>query len=277
MRYRAQALVLATLSAAACGGVASTGPAGLAIGVPSPAAVTYVTGDTVVVDVDAGGQFLQVRITEAATLGASFRGRGDGVELTLDVREYRAQTVNPMASASADGSGISGPLVVNLDRQGAASVVSMPSVSGSAAEMFSPLELAHGLLPRLPGRAVPVGGSWTDTIEYSGAQGPGSVTAAIEMTYTVAGDTVVDGRSLVKLTMQGTSRSQSTGVTTGMDFEQNVTGSVKGWALWDQNRRLLVESFTESDGTGAMNVSAAPFPLGLRVKTRGWVRLGAGS
>lgn len=277
MRYRAQVLVLATLSAAACGGVASSGPPGLAMGVPSPAALTYVTGDTAFADVDVDGQSMQVQITSTATLGASFRGRGDGVEVTLEVREYRGQTVNPMASASADATGISGPLVLTLDRRGGVTVVSTPALTGSAAELFTPLELAHGFFPRLPGRAVEVGGSWTDTIQYSGAQGSGSVSASAVMTYTVAGDTTVDGRSLLKVRMEGTSRTGASGVTTGMDFEQNVVGSLTGWFLWDQNRRLLVESFTESDGLGSMNVSAAPFPLGLRVKARGWVRLGAGS
>lgn len=278
MRYRDVALVLATLTAAACGGtVPSSGPPGLAIGVPSPSSVTYLTGDTVVADVDVGGQSMQVQIANAATLGATFRGRGDGVEVTLAVREFRGQMANPMASASADARGISGPLVFTLDRRGIATVVSMPALSGSAAELFTPLELAHGFFPRLPGRAVAVGGSWTDTIQYSGAQGPGSVSATVVMTYTVAGDTTVDGRSLVKVLAEGTSRTGASGVTTGMDFEQNVVGSVRGWFLWDQNRRLLVESFTESDGTGAMNVSAAPFPMGMRVRARGWVRLGAGS
>lgn len=92
----------------------------------------------------------------------------------------------------------------------------------------------------------------------AGPPGPafGVPSPAVVMTYTVAGDTVVEGRSLVNLTREGTSRSQSSGVTTGMDFEQNATGS---------------------DGTGAMSVAAAPFPMGLRMKARGWVRLGVGS
>lgn len=277
MRYRAHVLILATLPLSACGGMASSGPPGLAIGLPSPTAVTYFTGDTTTVDVDAGGQGMQVRVTSAATLDASFRSRDDGVEMTLDVREYSGQTVNPMASASADASGISGPLVVQLDRRGVATVVSVPQLSGSAAELFGPLELAHGLLPRLPGRAVAPGESWTDTIHFSGAQGVGTVSATTVLTYTVVGDTLLDGRSLVKIAVEGTGRSGAAGVTTGMDFEQTVSGSAKGWVLWDQNRRLLVESFSESDGTGSMNVSAAPFPLGLRVRSKGWVRLGGGS
>lgn len=276
MTFRSVAPAL-VLVLGACAGGGPPAPPGLSVGVPSPADVTYITGDTLQVDMDAGGQPMQARITSAATLGTAFRREGDGVQMTLQVRDYRAQQANPMGTASADGSGISGPMVVTFDRRGVATVVSLPEVSGQAVDFFQPLELAHGLLPRLPGRAVGMGETWTDTIRFEGAQGPGSVSTSAVMTYTVAGDTMVDGRSLLRVGVEGTSRSDASGSTMGMDFTQAISGSLTGWFLWDLNRSLLVESFTEADARGTMNVAAAPFPLPMRVRARGWVRLQGGS
>jgi hypothetical protein len=272
MRSRAVAVVAATVSLAACGGGPS-GPPGLAYGLPNPVAVTYVMADTSLMDIDAGGQAMQASMASAVTLGTTFARAAEGVQVTFEVKDLAATVGNPMGSQSADGSGITGPLVVSFDRRGAATVVSQPQLTDVASQFFQPLSVAHGIFPRLPGHAVALGESWTDTIRYEGTQGPGSVKALAVVTYAVAGDTVVDGRSLVKITMRGTSESSTGGVITGMDFSQAVTGSLSGWVLWDQQRSLMVESYADADGRGTMEVSAAPFPLGLRVKTQSRVKL----
>ncbi|NJD18407.1 MAG: hypothetical protein FIA95_03890 [Gemmatimonadetes bacterium] len=273
MSSRPAAAVVTTVFLAACGGGGPSGPPGLAYGLPNPAAITYVMADTSVMDIDAGGQAMQATVASAVTLGATFAPAAEGVQVTLEVKDLAATVGNPMGSQSADESGITGPLVVSLDRRGAATVVSQPQLTDVASQFFQPLSVAHGRFPRLPGRAAAVGESWTDTIRYEGSQGPGSVKALSVVTYTVAGDSVVDGRSLVKLALKGTSESSATGVITGMDFSQAVTGSVTGWVLWDQQRRLMVESYADQDGKGTMEVSAAPFPLGLRMKTQSRVKL----
>lgn len=277
MRSRAAVAAVASLTLAACGGGGPSAPPGLAYGLPNPVAVGYVMTDTALMDIDAGGQAMQATMGSAATLGATFARAAEGVQVTLEVKDLAATVGNPMGSQSADESGITGPLVVSLDRRGAATVVSQPQLTETASQFFQPLGVAHGMFPRLPGRAAAVGESWTDTIRYEGAQGPGSVKAQSVVTYTVAGDTLVDGRSLVKIAMKGTSESSATGVITGMDFSQAVAGTVTGWVLWDQQRSLMVESFGDSDARGTMEVSAAPFPLGLSVKTRSRVKLQPGS
>lgn len=279
MRIRPRALHAVpalALTLAACGGGAS-GPPGMAYGLPTPTSVAYVTADTMLMDIDAGGQSIQVGVRTRSTMGADFARGADGVRVTLTVRDYEARMDNPMAPASADESGISGPLVLDLDRRGRATLVSQPEVSEAAAQFFGALDLAHGFFPRLPGRAVTAGESWTDTIRYEGAQGAGTTSAVAVMTYTVAGDTVVDGRTLLKVTVQGTSESEASGQVTGMDFTQAVAGTQTGWVLWDVQRRLLVESRTVAQGDGSMNVPMAPYPMGLRVRAQSWIRLAPGS
>ncbi len=274
MRSRAAAAIaaIASISLGACGG-GPPGPPGLAFRLPDPVVVTYVMADTALMDIDAEGQFMQATMASAVTLGTTFARGPEGVQATFEVKDLAATVGNPMGSQSADESGITGPLVVSYDRRGAATVVSQPHLTETASQFYQPLSVAHGIFPRLPGRAAALGDSWTDTIRYEGTQGSGSVNALSVITYAVAGDTMVDGRSLVKITMKGTSESSARGVITGMDFSQAVTGSVDGWVLWDQQRGFMVESYADSDARGTMEVSAAPFPLGLRVKTQSRVKL----
>ena len=46
--------------------------------------------------------------------------------------------------------------------------------------------------------------------------------------------------------------------------------------MWDMRRGLMVESYTDSEARGSMDVSAAPFPLGIRVRQQSRVKLQEG-
>lgn len=273
MRVRSALLVASLSTLAACGGGGPATPAGLAYGLPSPATVVYVSGDTANMDIDAGGESMQARTTGRATMTTAFTRAPDGVQVSLEVTDLDGRVSTPMSSASADENGITGPLVFTMDRRGAVTVVSQPELTEEASQFFSPVALANGFFPRLPGRGVQVGDQWTDTITFEGAQGPGQVKGVNILTYTVAGDTVVDGRSAVKLDVTGTAEMSATGVITGMDFTQTLKGSTNGWVLFDMGRSLMVESYADGDVRGSMEVSAAPFPLGVRVRSHGWVKL----
>ena len=273
MRAHSALLVASLSTLAACGGGGPAAPAGLAYGLPSPATVTYLSGDTANMDIDAGGQSMQARTTGRATLTTSFTRAPGGVQVSMEVTDLDGRVSTPMSSASADENGITGPLVFTMDRRGAVTLVAQPELTDEASQFFSPIAVANGFFPRLPGRGAEVGDQWTDTVTFEGAQGPGQVKGVTILTYTVAGDTVVGGRSAVRLDVTGTSEMSSSGVMTGMDFTQTLKGSVNGWVFFDMARSLMVESYADSDVRGSMEVSAAPFPLGVRVRSRGWVRL----
>ena len=273
MRSRLPSLTVLTLTLAACAG-GPPSPPGLAYGVPDPASVTYLSGDTARMDIDAGGQSMQARISSAATLATEFSRDGDGVQVSMTVRDLDARMSNPAGPpASADESGIEGPLVFTLDRRGVATLVSQPKLNQSAQQFFQPLLLAQTFFPRLPGRGVAPGESWTDTIRAEGPQGEGSITSVSIVTYTAAGDTVIDGRSLVRISLEGTTDQDASGLIAGMDFSQTASGNMSGWILWDMRRGLMIESYTDSDARGSMDVSAAPFPLGIRVRQQSRVKL----
>jgi hypothetical protein len=241
---------------------------------PSAATAVYEMGDSMRVELDAGGQLLEMRVDLSATFGATFTRAAEGIEVSMDVSEFGAHLRQPMGGpVRVDGSGIEGPLVFSLDRRGAVTLISEPTLSSEAKQFFPALSTAHTFFPRLPGTPVAAGDTWTDTISYSGAEGEGSVTAVNAMTYTVVGDTMVDGRNLMKVTFVGEQEATGSGVTQGMDFRQELSGSVQGHVLWDMPAGAMVEHFTESDGRGSMEVSAAPFPLGVRSVRTQMIRL----
>jgi hypothetical protein len=273
MRPRLILPTAVALALGACGGGPAS-PPGLAYGLPNPPTATYVSGDTANMDIDANGQSMQARVMSSATLATSFARAADGIQVTMTVEDMDARMSNPAGPpASADEKGIDGPLVFTLDRKGVATIVSEPKVNQSAQQFFQPVLLAQTFFPRLPGRGVAPGASWTDTILAEGQQGEGSISMTSIVTYTIAGDTLVGGTSMVRIDLEGTSDQTASGLIAGMDFSQSASGTMSGWVLWDMGRGLMSESYTEYDARGTMDVSAAPFPLGIRVRQQSRVKL----
>lgn len=275
---RARLLSLAALFAlGACAAGGPPAPTGLAYELPATPSATYVVGDTSIIDIDAGGQMLQSRVTLDGTYDLAFERAPDGLRVTMNVASYHASMTQPMAGpVTYDGSGIGGPVVFALDRRGVVTLEATPELGGQAQQFFQPLSTAMTFFPRLPGRAVDVGESWTDTIRYEGTEGQGEVTVVQVVTYTAAGDTVVDGRNLARFTFTGTAESEASGSMGGVDFSQSATGDVEGHVLWDFRAGMMVEHFTASTAEGSMDVSMAPFPLSMQATQRRTVRLAAG-
>lgn len=277
MRAPATTLTIVSLLLfTACGGAGVPAPAGLAYGLPTTTTATYVTADTVVVDMNAMGQMMQVNQASSATYSASFARASDGVEVTFTVEDFSARLSQPMGGpVTANQDGIDGPLVLTLGRRGNVTISSLPELSGGAAQLFAPLSTAHTFFPGLPGTAVGLGDSWTDTTSWEGEDGPGSVAATVVATYTVAGDTVVDGRTLLKIDLTGTSTSESNVASDqGMDILQSTTAEHEGYVLWDTQSGLLYETYTSTEGSGSVEVSIAPepFPITVRGHSRSKLR-----
>ncbi len=274
MRVRALLSVTTLALLAACAGGGPASPPGLAYSLPDPPQLVYEQGDTMNMDIDAGGQSMQVTVNMASTLGASFVRSGDGFEVTLEVQDLAARLNNPVAGVvRADESGIDAPVVFTMDRRGRTTLVSAPELDETTEQFFSPITVASSMFPRVPGRAVEPGYMWTDTVNIDGQQGGGTVKSVSVLNYTVVGDTVVDGRSLLRFDFEGTVESASAGVTAGMDFTQNASGDASGYVLWDMQRSLVVEMFSEGDMRGSMEVAAAPFPLGMRMRAQSRMKL----
>ncbi|HSH75067.1 MAG TPA: hypothetical protein VLA09_05270, partial [Longimicrobiales bacterium] len=138
---------------------------------------------------------------------------------------------------------------------------------------FAGPAVAHSIFPGLPGRAVAMGDRWVDTVAYSDDLSGGEASQRSITEYTVVGDAVVEGRSLVEITFKGTSDSRQTMALQGAEVRQETLTEIEGHVLWDVERGLLFEREMRSVGTGTVRVALAPGPLPTRVESRSRVRL----
>ena len=267
MRVRLSIIALIFFGLAACGGgVGPPAPAGLGYSVPNPAAVTYMTADTSYIEIDAMGQMMQMSTAQSATVNAVFADVAGAVQVTLTYEDFGARLTQPMgAPMTADESGIKGPLVYSVDRTGNVTVGSVPDVTGNASTLFAPLSTMQAFLPGLPGMGVGVGDMWTDTVSYSGDEGPGTISAITISEYSVVGDVTVDGRSMLRIDITGSSVSETEASVEGMDVFQSMSAMMEGHMLWDMQAGVMHERVLTFEGDGTTEVSAAPMAMSMQM------------
>ena len=252
-------------------GACSSGPPSppaLAYGEQSVPAAVYSFADSTSVSLSVMGQSMELSQEGVAEYGVSFDQAASGVGVVLAVRTLQASLNQPMgAPVRVDESMVSGDLAFTLDRQGNSTVGRRPVVADEASQMVSGLSLAHTFFPALPGRAAMPGESWVDTLDYSGEEGPGTRAEMAILTYTVAGDTVVDGRALLHIDFDGTTRLTNDMEFSGMQVAQQSELEVNGYVLWDVQQGLLFEQYREASGSGEVNVPIAPVPIPIRVRS----------
>ena len=279
MKSVAASLVL-LVGLTACSGPGGMSPdSGLRYQVPESPSVVYVTGDTSNIDIDAGPMgSLRMRGTGTSTMAMTFaRGEG-GVQVTATIQELNARLTQPMGGAqSATESDIEGDIVFTLDPKGHTTVVSLPETKGAAGQLANPQGIIYEFFPLLPGGAVNPGDSWTDTLSYQIETDDGDSETTTIMTYTLQGDTVVDGKTLLKIAAVGSGEVVAMGVSEGMEVTQTFSGDVVGTILWDPARSLYVSGYFERDMDGTVEVPAAGMPpMPLTVSGKSHVKLQGG-
>lgn len=250
----------------ACGGAgAPPGPPSLAYEVPAEPTATYVKADTAVVSVDAGGQMIDVTASSRTTMDMSFAPEADGgIRVTTRFSDLHATATNPMGPAQeVREDAVEGELVFTLSRTGKGTLVSAPEVDDKAQTFLSPTMIAATFFPRLPGRAVMAGDTWTDTVTVDTEEGSSTLESTSVVTYTAAGDTTVMGSRYFMVRMTTRDERMFEGTEMGMSMSQDLTGTSEGWFLWDPVRKLPAEIVIRSEAEGSMEVSAAPFPMGI--------------
>lgn len=259
--------VLPFLAACAGGsGSGADGPPALAYSM-SAADVTYSQNDSTVMSIDAGGQLIDVVILADGVLDMGFAPTADGVRVTTTWRDLDIEMTNPMgAPERATEDDIDGPLVFDMDRRGNTEMISAPALEGRARQMVAPKALAESFFPRLPGTAPTPGMTWTDTISFEAEVPEASTVTNMILDYTVVGDTLVDGRPLLRIDLQGRGSTLQEGNTQGMDFLQDLAGDVSGMILWDLAAGAMHYQRMETEYAGSMEVSAAPVPLEVAMR-----------
>lgn len=257
------ATIVLLLGLTACAGPGGVSPrGGLMYQVPGTPSVVYLTGDTSNIDIDAGPMgTMSMRGTGTSTVAVTFAQAEEGIQVTASFQELNARLSQPMGGAqTATEDDLVGDLVFTMDAKGHTSVVSVPETKGMAGELANPHSMVYEFFPLLPGGVVDPGESWTDSLHYQIETETGEVESSSVMTYTLQGDTVVDGVSLLHITVEGSGDVVGSGVTEGMEVTQIFSGDVTGTILWDPARSLYVSGKFERDMDGTVEVPAAGMP-----------------
>lgn len=262
MKYVAASAAL-LFGLAACSGPGGVTPSGgLMYTVPATSSVVYIAESTQNISIDAGPMgSMAMTANSEAELAMAFASGPDGIQVTTTFQKVSASMDNPMGGAeTASESDIDGQLVFTIDKTGKGTLVSAPEVKGTAEQLISPTTFVYEFFPRLPGGAATPGDMWTDTIQYEINMEQGDVSSSSVVTYTLVGDTVVDGLTLLHVTYEGDAEAVGTALSGGTEVIQTFAGDLTGMFLWDPARSLMVWSESSQDLDGTVEVPAAGMP-----------------
>lgn len=265
MKHFAPVFLSALVLSACAGGPPA--PPTLEYGTRATGDHTYAHASETTVSVSMMGQSLELNQEGTATFVVGVVEGSRGVDVRLLVTELDATLTAPMgAPVRVDESYVEGALEFSLDRLGNPTLQAEPSVREEASQMISGIALAHGFFPGLPGRAVGPGDSWVDTVTYESDDDMGTRMERSVLTYTVTGDTLVGGRSLLVFDVEGTTESEFDLAVSGMPVTQASNLEVSGQVLWDYQGGIMVESRRTASGTGTVQIPMAPGPVPIRLQ-----------
>ena len=274
MDRRALLTIGAAAAVGGCGGAGGPSPADtLTYGIPTPPSAVYHVYDTMSIDVASPLGSMEVTGESSTTIGWSFQSDSGGVRVIGTVQAFEGSMTNPMmGTETASLDDLSGNFDVVINRLGVAELASFPSLPGPLAQISSFPALAHLLFPRMPGGGAGPGATWVDTVTTSTDAPGASTTSTTISTYTLVGDTVVDGRNLVHIAVANEVTLETVMEEGGMSMTQSVAGPANGFFLWDPERRLVAYAEYERDVEGTM--SAGPMgSMGIAVTGPTRIRL----
>jgi hypothetical protein len=224
--------------------------------------------DTARVEIQAMGQSFALEGGARSDWRMEFRSDSAGMRVTATLVDLDARMSNPLGPGqTVDESQVSGPVVFVLDPRGNPTVLSVPELGAGAAQFFTGGTIANGFFPRLPGRVLAPGEGWVDTVSWTAEESGTSNTVRTVWTYTAAGDSLVGDSTYQLVRAAGATEQSSEGSLAGADFTQRVAGTVTGHFLWDPRAGILHASEYRSELSGESEVSIAPVPLAVRVRS----------
>lgn len=261
MNGRARLSIAVVVSAATCadpGGPPS--PGGLGYRVPSPPTATYRIADSTVAESRPSLRRGKTTSTTAVTLALTFERDPGGVRVTGVPEHFEVGVTGgfTMRGPSPGVGDLAGTLGLVMSRRGVVEVGSLPEMPLGYAALSPFASIAHELFPRLPDRALDPGAAWVDTVTWSSVVASLESTVTKVNTYTLVGDTVVDGRRLVSIAVVGEVASETTGQMGPVAMNTSATGSATGLVMWDTERGLPVYGQMEQEIVGTTIVEGLP-------------------
>lgn len=267
MKWLALAMLAAGCSSSGPGSPAPGGAA-LAYTQPTSGPLSYQVGDTAVVTMDIMGNPVQINMMSQAVVGLSLDPVGDGLAGTLTFASLSGEMSNSMGPGLSVGDADKpGPTRLTVDPRGMVTVTSKPEISSTLAQVLGSETYVQRMFVRLPGRVVPPGTSWTDTVSVNEETAGMSTAVRSVVTSTLRGDTTVAGARLLVIDSKIDATQQVSGMNQGVEVHQNIAGTMNAVTLWDPARGVLVERREEGVLTGTMELPAMGMS-GLPVNVR---------
>ncbi len=262
-RRRLLALALLPLG---CAGPRAPAPVpAVAYATPSAPSV-YAADDTVQYVIEAGDiGGMETRSGYAATMRLAFEPDSGDYRVTATLLHFAGTFSSAMAgSVTADEKAVGGPFIVRVTPAGKVDLVDSPSLTDPFQQITGAEALIRNFFVRVPGRPVQAGDVWTDTLDNRDT-GPGMTTASRSiLTATAAGDTTVQGRSLLLVRTRYVNTVHVSGTSGGTEVAQHLAGITTGTFLWDTRRHLLVERTEHGRMNGTLTLpgmSVAGLPV----------------
>lgn len=217
--------------------------------VPTPPTATYRLADTMTTIMTMPQGEMDVANSSATTIELTFTADSGGVRATGTVSDHSSTMASSMmGNMEMGGDGVSGNLEFVIGPLGEVEMISTPEVPGDGVMPAMPISFdPRALLPRFPGRPLEPGDTWADTVTISADVGgldlPVPITGTSETTtiytYALVGDTLVDGRTLQKITVSGVITERPSIQQGGEPVGSDMINTVEGYVLWDAERGLV--------------------------------------
>lgn len=212
----------------------------LAHAVPSVSTATYDVVDTILMSIGSPAGVTELTAVAATTLSVSFGSDGDRVRVNAEVVDFAGSTGNPaMGTRSLGSDDARGSMIFVVGPTGTVELVQRPVLSADAGQFSLFNQLPYDLFPGLPGRVAGPAESWSDTVVWNSSVGGMETTSTMARTYTLAGNTVQDGRSLLVISLSAEVAISNSGSQGGRASGTTITGSLAGHLLWDPDTGLL--------------------------------------
>lgn len=218
--------------------------------VPTPPTATYRLADTTTMIIGTPDGEMDMAMSSASTVELTFAADSGGVRATGTVSDYSSSMASTtLGNVDTGGSDISGDLEFVIGPFGDVEMISTPEVTGADLPIPIPFQFnAQEMFPRFPDRRLQPGDMWADTVIESldlGALGLPLPVAGMEedttiYNYTLLGDTLVDGRTLRKITLSNVVSVQTSVDEAGQTVPVDMSSTVDGFILWDAERGLVV-------------------------------------
>lgn len=249
-------LLPAVLLLVGCAGPRAPAPApALAYAAPAAAPV-YAATDTVHYVIEAGDMGgVETRSGYTARMRLAFAPDSGDYRVTATLLRFAGTFSSAMAgSVSADEKGVGGPFVVRVTPMGQADLVDAPTLSDDFQQVTGAEALVRNFFVRVPGRPVHAGDIWTDTINNRDVGGDMTTDSRSILTATAAGDTAIQGRTLLLVRTRYENTVHVSGNSGGTEITQRLHGVTTGTFLWDVERHLLAERTERGQMEGTLDL-----------------------